>query len=277
MKKLYSVIISLLFVGSIFGVASLFGAQYTSFGTNTYKVYDADYKWIEIKDTGTEITGWMGLPCWSSDSIDYDDGYIELEPGFSFPLYGKSYDKFYLSTNGHIDFTQGCGNVMNNWEYGLKIPQPSKGSSWESPGVGNDWPENPFIGVFFCDLNPGSGGHVYYKNFGDRIVIEYYEVPMYWDGGSYNPDGGTHTMQVILYKNGNIKMQYKNITYTKAYNGADVVVGLDLDATTGVSYDGPIENGLAIWFTTADTKPIETKSLPIAKILDIVKKNQEED
>lgn len=267
MKKLYAIIISLLFVGSIFGVASLFGAQYKSFGVNTYRVYDADYNWIEIKDTGTEVTGWLGLPCWGGSGPDSDDGYVELASGFGFPFYGKYYDKFYLSTNGHIDFTQGCGNVLNNWKYGLKIPQPSQGSSPE----GNDWPENPFIGVFFCDLDPSSGGHVYYQTFGDYFVVEYYEVPMFWDSDSYNPDGGTHTMQVILYKDGNIKMQFKDISYTNAYNGAAVVVGLDLDATTGVSYDGEIKKELAILFA----KP--SKSLPIAKILEIVKKNQEED
>jgi hypothetical protein len=272
MKKLYSLIISLLFVGSIFGVASLFGAQYTSFGTNTYRVYDADYNWIEIKDSGTEITGWIGLPCWGSGPLDYDDGYVELEPGFSFPFYGKSYDKFYLSTNGHIDFTQGCGNVMNNWEYGLKIPQPSEG---DHTSGGNEWAENPFIGVFFCDLDPGAGGHVYYQNFGDYFVIEYYEIPMYWDSGSANPDGGIHTMQVILYNNGNIKMQYKNLAYTTDYNAHKAVVGLDLDATTGVSYDGAIRDRMSLWITTgADPDP---KSIPIAKILEIVKKNQEED
>jgi hypothetical protein len=273
MKKLYVIVISLLLVGSVFGIASILGAQYTSFGANNYRVYDANYNWIEIKDTGTEISGWLAMPCWSSDTYDYDDGYIELEPGFSFPFYGSHYDKFYLSTNGHIDFTQGCGNVLNNWHYGLKIPQPSEADYYDD---GNDWAENPFIGFFFCDLdfnyNYGDGyGHAYYQNFGDYFVIEFDEVPMYWDDeGSYNSDAGTHTMQVILYKNGNIKMQYKSLTYTKDYNGHTAVVGLDLDAITGVSYDGAIRNDMALLYVYSP------RSIPVTKILEILKKNQED-
>ena len=70
----------------------------------------------------------------------------------------------------------------------------------------------------------------------------------------------------------NIKMQYKSLSYLTDYYGNRAISGLDLDDVTGVSYDGAIRNGLALWYTTgADLDP---KSLPIAKILQILKNNQ---
>jgi len=263
MKKLYTIIISLLLLGSLFGVASILGVQYTSFGANPYRVYDADYNWIEIKNTGTKIT----------DFVDMDDFYTTIDIGFDFPFYGETHDELYLSTNGHIDFNQGSGNINYN-EDGDKIPTKSN-----SIDTDNSWGENPLIAFFFCDLNfdplYGKGhGSAYYQDFGDYLVIEFDGVAMWWDEASPNPDEGTHTMQVILFKNGNIKMQYKSISYLNDWDGNRVISGLDLDDVTGISYDGGIRNGLALWYTTgADPDP---KALPVAKILEILKKNQED-
>ncbi len=69
-------------------------------------------------------------------------------------------------------------------------------------------------------------------------------------------------------------MQYKSLTYTTGYEGFRPVTGLDYDDVTGVSYDGPLRNGLALWYTTGpDPDP---KALPMAQILKILKENQEE-
>jgi len=256
MKKLYAIIISLLFVGSFFGVASILGAQYTSFGANNYRVYDADYNWIEIKDTGTEVV-WVG-----AGSNPLDDDYAEIDIGFDFPFYGETYNELYLSTNGHIDFSVGVGNYEGYNYYGYKIPTESHSIPIET----NYWGENPLIAFLFYDLSFEDRGKAYYKNFGDYLVIEF-------DGAGMYEEEGTQTVQVILYKNGNIKMQYKNITNKIDNYEHSPVIGLDLDDVTGVSYDGPIRNGLALWFTTgADPDP---KSLPIAQILKILKENKE--
>jgi hypothetical protein len=266
MKKLYAIVISLLFVGSFFGIASIFGAQYISFGTNNYKVYDADYKWIEINGTGTEITDWT----------ETDDGYTTIPVGFDFPFYGKNYNELYLSTNGHIDFVEGKGNPGRNYS-GAKIPSES-GSEIND---GSEWGENPLIAFYFCDFDfdkteyPNQG-HAYYKDFGDYFVIEIENVPMYMemdeDAPSFMPTPGVHTMQAILYKNGNIKLQYKELTNKVDHYEHAAVIGLDYDNATGVSYDGPIRNGLALWFTTG----ADQKTLPIAQILKILKENQED-
>jgi hypothetical protein len=250
-------------MGSVFGIASILGAQYTSFGANNYRVYDADYNWIEIKDTGIKIT----------DFVNAGDTYTTITSKFYFPFYRQNYNALFLSTNGHIDFTNGSGNINYN-SYGNKIPAKSY-----SIDKDNNWGENPLIAFFFCglsfDSSWGNGhGNAYYQDFGDYLVIEFEEVAIWWDEDSQNPDEGTHTMEVILYKNGNIKMQYKSISYQTDWYGNPAIIGLDLDANTGVSYDGPIRNGLALWFTTgADPDP---KTLPITQILKILKGNQED-
>ncbi|MCC7572460.1 MAG: hypothetical protein KO464_03620 [Candidatus Methanofastidiosum sp.] len=258
MKKLYAIVISLLFVGSFFGVASILGAQYTSFGANPYRVYDANYNWIEIKDTGTEVV-WA-----NAGDNPLDDDYVKIDIGFDFPFYGETYNQLYLSTNGHIDFSSGVGNYASYNYYGYKIPT-------ESYSIGtNYWGENPLIAFLFYDMSFKERGNAYYQNFGDYLVIEFDAAGMYYGEGT---NEGAQTVQVILYKNGNIKMQYKNITNIIDDHEHPPVIGLDLDDVTGVSYDGPIRNGLALWFTTgADPDP---KSLPIAQILKILKENQE--
>lgn len=257
MKKLYAIVISLLFIASTFGVASVFGVQFTSFGSNTYMVYDADYNWVEIKDTGTEVV-WAG-----AGFNPLDDDYAEIDIGFDFPFYGETYNTLYLSTNGHIDFSAGDGNFESYNYYGYKIPT----ESYSIPIETNYWGENPLIAFLFYDLSFEEIGNAYYKNFGDHLVIEF-------DGAGMYEKDGTQTVQVILYKNGNIKMQYKNITNKTDNYDHYPVIGLDLDDVTGVSYDGPIRNSLALWFTTgADPDP---KSLPIAQILKILKENQQD-
>lgn len=272
MKKLYASVISLLLIGSVIGISSIFGAQYTSFGTNTYKVYDAKYNWIEIKSTGTEITytnnkttGWT----------NYDDGYTIIPIGFDFPFYGQNYDTIYLSTNGHIDFVEGLGNPGRN-NIDQRIPTGSNLSD------ASGWGVDPLIAFYFCDLDFNkteypTQGHAYYKNFGDYFVIEFDGVPMYWRSSYSNiiPTAGEHTMQVILYRNGNIKIQYKSLTNLVDHYNHATVIGLDLDNVSGVSYDGGIRDRMSLWFTTG-APPAENANLPIAKILDILKKNQED-
>jgi hypothetical protein len=257
MKKIYAIIISLLFVGNFIGVASILGVQYSSFGTNTYKVYETDYNWIEIKDTGTEIASWDTRP----GNGPKDNGYKEIEIGFNFPFYGQNYDTLYLSTNGHIDFAEGDGNVGYN-EDGEKIPSETEATKIDKTRY---WGENPLIAFFFCDLDFTYDGNAYYQNFGDYFVVEYYKVQMNRDTGS----AGAHTMQVILYKNGDIKIQHKSLSYLSDWCGNNAVVGLDLDDVTGVSYDGVIKNEMALRFTTS----VDTghKSLPMAQIARILK------
>lgn len=263
MKKKLAVLISLLFVASTFGVATIFGVQYTSFGANTYKVYDEAYKWIEIADTGTGIsytgdatTGWR----------DKDDGHTIIPIGFDFPFYGKNYSTIYLSTNGHIDFVEGTGYSGRN-RYGYKIPTESRSSA--SPD--NYWGENPLIAFLFYDLDFTYAGSAYYQNFGDYFVIEFDGVGMYKDEEIITTPG-THSVQVILYKNGNIKIQYKTLTYAFDHYGNTPIVGLDLDDVTGVSYDGEVKEGMALLFTNRNKK-----SLPMDKILKILKANKDKE
>lgn len=250
MRKLYTIILSCLLFGAIFSLGPIFGAQYTSFGSNTYRFYDGTYQWIEISGTGTEITGWSGST---------DDGYKLIDLPFQFPFYSQSFNRIYVSTNGHIDFAQGSGNTAYN-SGGNKIPTAS----------GNSWAENPMIAALLFDLDLYSKGKVYYQNFGNYFVIEYYQVPL------HNKESTSHhTFEIILYNTGNIKIQYKDLTDDKGPNSYKAVIGLCLDAMTGISYDGdiPIQKTQALWFSKG-VNP-EKKPLPIERIMKIIKENQE--
>ena len=238
----------------IVSLVPILGVQYTSFGSNTYRVYDGTYQWIEISGTGTEITDW---------AVSLDDTYTRIDIPFQFPLYGQSYNKIYVSTNGHIDFAEGLGNGAPNMSEN-KIPT----SSNLGPG-NNGWGVNPLIAVLFYDLDLTNGGKVYYQSFGSYFVIQYNEVPVH-----AREEYGNHTFEVILYNNGNIKIQYKDLARDTDTWGNKPVIGLCLDDKTGVSYDGaiPIHTTQALWFSTG-THP-EKNGLPIAQILKILKDNK---
>ncbi len=119
MKKIFAILLSLLFVGSAFGVASVFGKTggpdnfgYTFIDSNDDPSLKYHYPWIEIKDTGTKITSWSG------GYFGCDDGYKSGIPlGFDFDYYGNNYNKVNIMTNGWINFAS-----PNSWYQSATFP-----------------------------------------------------------------------------------------------------------------------------------------------------------
>ncbi len=162
------------------------------------------YNWIDISETGTSAI-MAGV-----DSFSGDDNFSEpLEFGFDFPFYGIMYSSFYVDTNGEMLLGEntwyqpypnnGWGNDGNvfNWTY------PIPGYS-QMPGL---------IAVFWDDLEADEGvGDIYYQTFGtapDRYcVIQWHDFRFHsgTDLAEYL------NFEVVLYENGDILMQYQNVT-----------------------------------------------------------------
>ena len=184
----------------------------------SYKSSDAvggpTYSWIEISTSGIELTNASnGDDTWESIGIQ----------SFLFPFYGNNYNSVSVQTNGTIGFDDtyiGSSNVC-------------------MPGVGI-----PSIALFWDNLDPSSQGNIYTQDFGTYFVIQYQDVVEF--GGT---DGST--FQVILYKSGVIKMQFKKTSAMQA-NGS-YTTGIQGTSLFGLSYlcDGSgdaISNNLAISF-----------------------------
>jgi subtilisin family serine protease len=149
-----------------------------------YKWKDSDevggpaYNWIEISGIGTEIP-------FTGD--DQNLGAFNI--GFNFPFYGTDFSSFRACSNGWISFTN-LSTTYTNYD----LPSASA-------------PEN-LIAPFWDDLTFTSSGDAYYYNDGQRLIIEYKNVPRLGSGGPYS-------FQVHLYPSGRIEFHYQSMQGTR--------------------------------------------------------------
>jgi hypothetical protein len=237
------------------GIASIMGAysvvNAATGGPDAYGYYYIDsnegggpsYSFVDITGTGTAL----GL---TDDSYAYP-----VSIGFSFDFYGVSYTDIAVQSNGGLTF--------GDWEIGY--------TNYSLP-----YYSDPFIAVFWDDLNPSAGGQVYYQTMGSApnrtFVVEWYNVP-HWNVG------GAVTIEVILYEGSNeILMQYADTVFGSAsYDyGASATVGIQQDDITALQYSynsAVITNSLAILFylTPPNTPPdVPTLNSPSDGATDIV-------
>ncbi|BBB32246.1 MSHA biogenesis protein MshQ [Thermotomaculum hydrothermale] len=186
-------------------------------------IYDdsVNYDWIEIDGTGTEVS-------WDNQCTYYpdDDDKVIINIGFDFYFGCTSYNQVIIGSNGFLQFGNDTGffRQYNNTSLPVTSNPPSPPSS-SCPSS----PADNFIAAYWDDLDPGSGGKVYYQTMGsvpNRIfIVEFYRVKRY--GGNTR-----YTFEVILYeKTGDIKCQYKeNCT------GNSATVGVEIDDNDYIQY-----------------------------------------
>jgi len=143
-----------------------------------------EYIWQDISTTGAEITNW--LPTGTYDPRD--EGYAGPLPiGFDFKFYGNIKNELFVSSNGVITFSQINSNIYSN----TSIP---------SSGTPND-----FIAPFWDDLEGSTTGKVYYKQDGNRFIIQFNNWRKYYSTSS------SLTFQVVLHSSGKILIYYNNM------------------------------------------------------------------
>ncbi len=156
--------------------------------------------WIEISTTGT--------PTGATD--DWCSGYSASRLyylGFSFPFYDGVTDSISICSNGTV-ILRDLSTYLGFSNYALPYTSTSAG----------------FIAALWNDLNPNGSGadDIYFQSFsscpdgysGACAVVEWHNVPRF--GGSL-----LMNFEVILYDNGNIKLQYNS-----AVDYGDATVGI---------------------------------------------------
>jgi hypothetical protein len=134
------------------------------------------YSWIDISTVGTELVG-----------LGDDDTSAALNIGFSFPFYENSYTKLYIASNGIIT---------------LGAPSTSR----SNVNLPNATTPNNLISIWWDDLDPRKGGHIYYyyDAANNRFIASFVDIRNY-----YSTTGtGSLTFQAILYPDGKIILQY---------------------------------------------------------------------
>jgi subtilisin family serine protease len=145
------------------------------------------YRWTDSDEPGgpafdwTDISG-TGTPIFSGTADDTNVGPFEI--GFAFPFYGTPFTEFRVSSNGFISFTSTASDLSNG-------PLPGTGA-----------PEN-LLAMFHDDLrvDTSTGANVYYENVGNKLIVQFDQVPKYFASGAL-------TFQAHLYPSGAIYYYY---------------------------------------------------------------------
>ena len=168
------------------------------------------YDWVEISQVG-ELAG---------TGDDMSLGFFEL--GFPMTFYGELWDSVRINTNGFLSFT-------------------STSSPFVNPMLPDEALPNNLVAPFWDDLDPSSGGSIYYwaDPDADRFVVQYQDVLRY--------DSETaETFQVILKANGSVLFQYQDVSETGHCTvGIENAAGTD-GLTVLYNNDTYLQNGLAI-------------------------------
>jgi hypothetical protein len=184
-----------------------------------YRWMDSDepsgpsYEWIDISSIGT-IPG-------TSD----DGNYGPFDLGFPFEFYGTEHTTVRICANGWLSFTSVATSLTNE-----EIPCDAE--------------PNDLIAPFWDDLDPSSGGNIYYYSDGanGRFIAQWDHVPRY----SSTPDTASYTFQAVLYADGRIVYQYNSLTGPVESCTVGTEDGAGMDGLQVVFNQACLHDGLAI-------------------------------
>jgi hypothetical protein len=221
---------------SLFGLAAVLSATTTfaaSGGPDSF-----GYTWKDSNEPGGPAYNWIEIatPAGGSgtyrSAINCDDCHEANIPlGFNFPYYGVNSNAVSIGSNGVVYFENTYLGLANSCMPGT----PSYTMT-----------QYKFIAHLWDDLAPNYQGGIYTQAFPNYFVIEYYNIVPCCAVG----DGDT--WQVILFRNGNILMQYQELSAQGLQT--DLTVGIQNDPTTGLQYvcNGagiPLASGRALLFS----------------------------
>lgn len=172
--------------------------------------------------------------------VPYDDRPQLIDLPFPFTFFGNVYQSAWVSPNGFISFGKG------SWRW------------WNSCLPDGSEPNNA-IYAFWDDLTPvgGEWGNVYMKQVdADTFVVEWAAVGSYWEWY------GRETFEIVLYRDGAIKLQYLDVARVNS-----CTVGLESLSGYAIPYrcNGvglPLYDGLAIYYPETREVPITPTPTP---------------
>ena len=167
---------------------------------------DYGYSWSTSEMKSSRSYEWMDISA-APDLGIVTDGAVKVGLPFDFEFYGAAYDSLYIAGNGFVSFIEG-GFATGT----IEIPNPNV--------------PNAIIAPYKKLLDPSSSGTIHYYPGNDFVIVQWQEVEEY----SFFGSGGLLTFQVILYKDGTIKFQYKSVEEGVASNhviGIENAEGID--------------------------------------------------
>jgi hypothetical protein len=194
------------------------------------------FAWDDISGTGVAMM------------LSDDDYFWAIDLPFDFDFYGTTYNQIAVGSNGTVYFEDeylGLANVC-------------------IPGV-PDYTPQTFIAGYWDDLNPSSGGEIYYDIVGPdgsrELVVQWDAVP------HFGSTTDTVTYQVILYEGtNNIRLQYLD---PSSEAGSGATEGIQGDPSTGLEYAcdlGALTSNLAVCFVYPGSPDPNCEGAPVPAV-----------
>lgn len=165
-----------------------------------------EYDYIDISTTGELIN--VG-----------GDGNTNVPLPFDFNFFGNVENSITIAANGYLTFA------------------PITGEDYVNTQIPDDANPNLLIAALWSDLEPQDGDGIFVQGNEDYFIVQYENVPG-WGLPPLVEIPAPVSFQVILFPDGSIKMQYKNVDST-------------LRTTSTVGLEGPLGlSGLQVIFNT---------------------------
>ncbi|MEO7988721.1 MAG: S8 family serine peptidase [Chryseolinea sp.] len=167
------------------------------------------YQWIDIRKTGTQ------LPFWTTES---DDGFWrDLTLPFPIEFYGEHYTSLKIGDNGIISFEDDPALTIFN----DVIPSVIH----SGPCIMPYWTQSGFDTYSY----PAEEVGIFYQFYDDQIIITWsYFVNLHMGHGE------PVSAQIIFFKNGTMKFQYKPVEAISDFTTRLTTIGLQKDSEHGV-------------------------------------------
>ncbi|MGA1848803.1 MAG: PKD domain-containing protein [Thermoplasmatota archaeon] len=209
-----------------------------------------EYDWMDIRSVGTPLKTKI------SGSSTYRYYYYAISPyeqlGFNFPYYGSTYTQIQVYPNGVLGFADSqYGYAIYN--YGGNFPSKY---TYTPPGT---------IAAYWCyyaaPLKSDTNSDIWVYKGATEEGMKYW-VCTWANVNYYGTSSAGATFQVILYENGEIKI---NIQESQSYTSSYLTVGIqNIDFTIGLtySYASILTDGRAILFKQFATDVYNTTFSP---------------
>ena len=209
----------------------------------------AEYDYKDIHSTGTKLTFTNGYTYQSSRYYAYN----KIDLPFTFDYYGIPNDEINVAVSGKVGFANCLSTpYFYYWQYSYDIPNTYTPDDTINVygGYGMGMPESWGGAGVFYEAGVDEDGTQFF-------VIQWYRVSIYYYYAAYYRNAAyTLDFEVVLYEDGRILCQYKDVTttYSSSYSeGGYALLGIESpDGTHGLQYSrnqrGSVKAGQAILY-----------------------------
>ncbi len=147
------------------------------------------YSWVDSQEPDGPVYAWAEIRTLGTNTgMHSNNQYLSVPLPWPFTLYNFTYNSIFISTNGNAHFDDPTIDGFNR-------PIPSATSP------------DALLAVMYDDLSTATFGNIYYFNdlINHRFIIE-------WDSVGRHLASGAYSFQILLYENGPIIYQYKQLS-----------------------------------------------------------------